>query len=356
MTPSPSPSAWLPGGAPTSPPAVRAVGLAVLGLAVAAALWQARLAAKAPPAAARAAPRRRTVPALAGRVPREARGLHGAAALLATSVLADSAIEHYRGAFENPGMYTPLVTSALTLLAGTQGAASGSTRAQRARDGAYATAAAVGTVGAGFHAYNIAKRPGGVSWLNLFYAAPFGAPLALSLAGVLGLAADRLRLTARGTAARLLGLPAGRALAALASVGLGGTVGEAGLLHFRGAFQNPFMWLPVTVPPVAAALLAEAAARGGGSRQRLARAWLAATALLGIGGMGFHAYGVSRAMGGWRNWSQNLVDGPPLPAPPSFSALAIAGLSALSLMRRDERDPGAACDTDGAPREVSSSC
>jgi hypothetical protein len=34
-------------------------------------------------------------------------------------------------------------------------------------------------------------------------------------------------------------------------------------------------------------------------------------------------------MGGWRNWSQNLLNGPPLPAPPAFTALAIAGLAAL---------------------------
>ena len=33
----------------------------------------------------------------------------------------------------------------------------------------------------------------------------------------------------------------------------------------------------------------------------------------------FHAYGVSRNMGGWRNWSQNVLNGPPLPAPPSFT-------------------------------------
>jgi hypothetical protein len=41
-------------------------------------------------------------------------------------------------------------------------------------------------------------------------------------------------------------------------------------------------------------------------------------------------------MGGWRNWQQNVVDGPPLPAPPSFSALAIAGLAALRLRERDD--------------------
>ena len=68
----------------------------------------------------------------------------------------------------------------------------------------------------------------------------------------------------------------------------------------------------------------------------LTRAWLAITATLGIAGVGFHAYGVSRAMGGWRHWSQNVVDGPPLPAPPSFSALALTGLAALMLRDRED--------------------
>jgi hypothetical protein len=48
-------------------------------------------------------------------------------------------------------------------------------------------------------------------------------------------------------------------------------------------------------------------------------------------GMGFHARGIARQMGGWRNWSQNVLAGPPLPAPPSFSALALAGRAALAL-------------------------
>ena len=37
-------------------------------------------------------------------------------------------------------------------------------------------------------------------------------------------------------------------------------------------------------------------------------------------------------MGGWRNWSQNVLNGPPLPAPPSFTGLSLAGLAALNLM------------------------
>lgn len=319
------------------PGEAKLVGLVVLGLAVAAALVQAGLAARKKPAgASRPAPKPRAgLQPPAREFSGERRTLHGAAALLATSVLADSAIEHYRGSFENPGMYTPLLTSALTVFAGTEGAAVGSERSRLARKGAYATAVAVGAIGAGFHVYNIGRRPGGVSWLNLFYAAPLGAPAALSLAGLIGLAAERVNATPSGEAPKLLGLPAGRVLSALTSAGLAGTVGEAGLYHFRGAFQNPFMWLPVTVPPIASALMARAAVvQAGNGGHRFTRAWLAVTALLGFGGMGFHAYGVSRAMGGWRNWSQNVIDGPPLPAPPSFSALSIAGMAALSLVER----------------------
>jgi len=54
--------------------------------------------------------------------------------------------------------------------------------------------------------------------------------------------------------------------------------------------------------------------------------------------VGFHAFGVSRGMGGWRNWSQNLLNGPPLPAPPSFTGLALAGLAALGLLEGEAND------------------
>jgi hypothetical protein len=201
-----------------------------------------------------------------------------------------------------------------------------------AHEGVYATALASGAAGAGFHLYNVMRRPGRFNWLNLFYAAPLGAPAALSLAGLLGLAGQRLRARPAAAAPRLLGLSAGRLLSALTGIGLLGTSAEAGLLHFRGAFQNPFMWLPVSVPPVAALLMAGAAAGPARSKRRFTRAWLGLTGFLGIAGMGFHAYGVSRQMGGWRNTRQNLLSGPPLSAPPSFSALALAGYAALALL------------------------
>jgi uncharacterized membrane protein YphA (DoxX/SURF4 family) len=93
------------------------------------------------------------------------------------------------------------------------------------------------------------------------------------------------------------------------------------------------MVIPVTVPPIAAGLLVGASAAPGRSHP-LARWVLRLVAAAGLIGSGFHAYGIGRNMGGWRNWSQNILNGPPLPAPPAFTALAIAGLAALSLIER----------------------
>jgi hypothetical protein len=267
------------------------------------------------------------VPALRREATRAARQTNLAAAVLALSVLADSGVEHYRGSFRNRAMFVPLGAAALTLAASLLGVADDRPRRHPGRDGVYALAAAVGAAGLAFHAYNVGKRPGRLSWHNLFYGAPIGAPAALMLAGALG----RLAETARD-GGRVFGLPAERMLAAVSALGLAGTVGEAGLLHFRGAFQNPAMVLPVTMPPVAAGLLAATVATGSRPLGRAARLWLKLTTGLGLAGVGFHAFGVHRAMGGWRNWRQNAIDGPPLPAPPSFTGLALAGLAALSLM------------------------
>ncbi len=263
---------------------------------------------------------------------RAAQRLNRASGVLAFSVLADSAVEHYRGSFENKAMFTPLVASALTLAVSVHGTADTRASAHRARDAVYALAAATGVAGTAFHAYNVGKRPAGFVWQNLFYGAPLGAPAAILLSGLLGVYSERLR-EHHGPRPRVFGLPAGRALAGLVGVGLLGTSGEAGLLHFRGAFQNPAMLAPVTLPPVGAALLL-ATAFGEPGRDRWATRWMMRVlSVLGVVGVGFHAWGVQRAMGGWRNWKQNMVDGPPLPAPPSFTGLALAGLAALGLLR-----------------------
>jgi hypothetical protein len=261
-----------------------------------------------------------------------ARRLNRAAGLLALSVLADSAVEHYRGSFKNKAMVAPLVTATLALIASGHGTADRRPAVHWFRDAVYSLALATGAAGTGFHLYNVASRPGRIVWQNLFYGAPLGAPAALVLSGLLGFAAERVRGNPPGSLPRIFGRRAGRVLALITSGGLIATAAEAGLLHFRGAFQNPFMVLPVTVPPATAVLLARVVASPSRQARRLARGALRLTAALGFLGASFHAYGVSRGMGGWRNWTQNILNGPPIPAPPSFTGLALAGLAALGLI------------------------
>ncbi|MFK2900652.1 hypothetical protein ISP15_09915 [Dyella jejuensis] len=263
------------------------------------------------------------------------RSFNRGSALLACSVLTDSAMEHYRGAFSNPAMYLPPAVATLSLLAGLHGGADRHARTHEVRHAIYWGAALTGVAGTGFHLYNVMKRPGGWSWQNLFYAAPLGAPTALLLSGALGAVAERLR-NQPARAPRLLGMPAGKALGLLCGIGLAGTAAEAALLHFRGSFQHKAMYAPVSVPPAASILLLHASLTPPRPRW-LARTVLQLTWLLGWIGTAFHVRGVARHHGGWRNWSQNLFNGPPVPAPPSFSALALAGLAALRLREGERR-------------------
>ena len=268
-----------------------------------------------------------------------ARRLNRAAGMIAGSVLIDSAMEHYRGNFHNKAMWTPIVTSLLSIAVSAHGLADRRHRAHPVRDAIYAMAGIVGLIGTGFHIYNVTKKVGGFSWQNLFYSAPLGAPAAMSLVrpdGVSRRTGPRQR--SDWGAACVFGLPAGRVVAAATSLSMLGTTAEAGLLHFRGAFHNPAMLLPVTMPPIAAGLLANAAVGPAEPERSISKAWMAATAVMGIAGVGLHAFGVSRGMGGWRNWRQNAFAGPPLPAPPSFTGIALAGLAALALLKEHARD------------------
>ena len=298
-------------GPPLSNKALVATGAALLGIGLAGALLRRRRAPLPPhrPDGFRSC----------------ARGLERGAAILATSVVADSAMEHFRGNYDNRGMIlAPLVATATmaTALAGRP--------AKTASSAVFGTAVAVGLTGLGFHFYNITKRPGGLSWQTLFYAAPFAAPGALALAGVLGLTAGRVPRARYACSATQRYVATGLAWSISASLMV--TASEVWVLHFRGAFHDPFMFVPVTIVPVAALALAHSGARPSPRNLTVTRWLLRLTALVGLAGTGFHAFGIARNMGGWRNWSQNLFAGPPLPAPPSFTGLAFAGLGTLSLL------------------------
>ena len=305
-------------------PALWGGAAAAAGLALGA-LWMARR----PPRRAREgmAPAARTAHGAA--MERHlARRLDEAGTMLSLSVLADSAMEHYRGRFHDPFMYAAPAAAALSLARGGPGSG---------RRTAHGAAALTGAVGTGFHVYNVvARRESGLTWNSLFYGAPLGAPAALVLAGMAGLAAAQLRVEAReGEPASIAGAPAAPLVALGTALGLLGTTAEVALLHFRGAFQDPWMYVPVTLPPTAALALALTVLRPTPATIAAARRLLQATTAMGLAGAGFHAYGIHRNMGGWANWSQMLLQGPPLPAPPSFTGVALAGLGALDLMESE---------------------
>jgi hypothetical protein len=260
---------------------------------------------------------------------RAAQALGAGAAILCVSVALDSALEHYRGEFKDRAMF---IGPTMALL-GFGAAAYIAFRPERANESlpkvALVTVGATGLIGLGFHAYNILKRPGELDSLNLFYAAPAGAPAALTLAGLYGVIAGEMLSGRDYVRTRLPKHTAG-----LIAFSLMGTVAEAGLLHFRGAFQDPAMYAPVTIPPLAAIAIGAAAFTP--RAVPVAEPLLKATAVLGIAGPIFHAYGIHRNMGGWRNWSQMILQGPPLPAPPAFLGIAAAGLGILPALREPQ--------------------
>jgi hypothetical protein len=104
---------------------------------------------------------------------------------------------------------------------------------------------------------------------------------------------------------------------------------EIAVLHYRGAFQNRFMWVPVLSLP---AIMASSVASGLEREERRSRdifrpfAWW--MAILGTAGTFFHLSGIARQMGGFYNWKYNVVTGPPVLAPAQVALFGLLGIAA----------------------------
>jgi hypothetical protein len=124
-----------------------------------------------------------------------------------------------------------------------------------------------------------------------------------------------------------------RSLSGLTAVSALVTGAEVYLEHYKGSFGNKWMWSPVLLtPPLVAAGVA------GVFSQRAAKTALPVTAGLyfanGLLGEYFHARGVARKPGGWKQYSYNLPMGPPISAPGLMSMVGGMGLLA-SILRRE---------------------
>ena len=138
-------------------------------------------------------------------------------------------------------MYTPLVAATLTLGASLFGMADKRAARHPVRDTIYALGRRNRARRLAFtpttYSSGQAACPGSICFMRRRSARRWHWRLpACSAAAPSGCATRRI-----GGARQYFGLPAGRMLAGVSAAGLAGTVGEAGLLHFRGAFHNPFM-------------------------------------------------------------------------------------------------------------------
>jgi hypothetical protein len=253
------------------------------------------------------------------------------AAVLTILTLAEALTGHYRSGFPLRAQYAPFASGGLLVAAAlTAVVVRSAPLARTALIAAGWLSVATGVIGVGYHHYyGIAEKAGGYKWLlhYLMYGAPQLAPLALSSTGALAV------IAAYGMAGRpaVLGIGLRGALLGTVAVALAGTVAQAGILHYRGAFNNPLMYAPFLAPPLTAAASAWFAVAPSPLVRNVLTPLFLLTFLTGFVGVGMHLRGLDRQMGGLQLWLFNVLQGPPVWAPATFSGLAVAGLAAVHL-------------------------
>jgi hypothetical protein len=254
------------------------------------------------------------------------------AALLTLLAMVEAWIGHYRSGFPLRAQYTPLASGGLLVVAAFAAVSTpGTAWAQAALRAAGWLAVVMGFVGVGYHHYyGITEKAGSYKWLlhYLMYGAPQLAPLALSAAGALAVVA------AHGAAGRtaILGVELRSALLGIVAVALIGAIAQAGILHYRGAFNNPLMYAPLTVPVLAAVTSGWMSAVPAAVPHVLGRTLFVLTFLIGFVGLGMHLRGLDRQMGGLHVFLFNLLQGPPPLAPVTFAGFAAIGLVATEML------------------------
>jgi hypothetical protein len=254
------------------------------------------------------------------------------AAAMTMLLLADAFAGHYRSGFAFRSQYAPFVSGGLLIVsaaaAGVAPEAAWSNLALRAAGG---LAIIAGAVGFGFHHYyGMAKKPGGYKWLlhYLMYGAPQLAPLALAATGALAL------IAAQGLAgeANFAGVEIRVLLLGFVAIALAGAILQAGILHYRGAFNNPAMYGPLTAPLLAVFACAWMAVAPSSVALPVLAILLWLTFLTGFVGLGMHLRGMGRQMGGLYLALFNWLEGPPAFAPALFTGLAAVGLVTIYLL------------------------
>ena len=248
------------------------------------------------------------------------------AAGLTLLLLADAFAGHYRSGFVFRSQLLPFISGSLLIVSAVTAVCKPEPAwcnlALRAT-GWFAILS--GAVGFGFHHYyGVAKKPGGYRWLlhYLMYGAPQLAPLALAIAGLLALVA------AYGLAneVSIAGVSLRTALLALVAIALAGATMQAGILHYRGAFNNPLMFAPLTVPVLAIVMSIWTIISQNNIVLFMFTCLLWLTFLIGFVGLGMHLRGFGRQMGGLYVGIFNWLEGPPAFAPALFTAFSGVGL------------------------------
>jgi hypothetical protein len=255
------------------------------------------------------------------------------AALQAALLMPDAFVGHYRSGFTLRAQYVPFIVGVLLALSAVVAAvAPHAPVVTHIAVIAGSLALASGVVGAGYHHwYGITTKPGGYHWLlhHLMHHAPPLAPLALATAGALEV------LGALGTSGsdHLWGISLRALAVTVVGVTLVGAAMQAALLHYRGAYNNVAMYIPVVVLPVAAgAVFLSAAASDNPTVHFIAALLLWIAFVSGFLGAGMHLRGMDRQMGGLYMGVAAILDAPPAGAPLFIAALSASGLVAMQLL------------------------